>query len=76
MVRPVSRVIRHAVERGMTLFDTAESYGSFANETPVGEALEPVREDVVIAAKYGFDIDLATGGRWTCTGSVPVRCSC
>ena len=49
-------VIRTAVERGVTLFDTAESYGPFTNEGLVGEALAPFRERVVIATKFGFDI--------------------
>jgi aryl-alcohol dehydrogenase-like predicted oxidoreductase len=54
-------LIRSAVERGVTLFDTAEVYGPFTNEELVGEALAPYRNDVVIATKFGFDIDLATG---------------
>ena len=56
-------LIRAAVERGVTLFDTAEAYGPFTNEELVGEALAPVREQVVIATKFGFDIDLKTGER-------------
>src|SRR6476659_3378701 len=47
------KLIRAAVERGVTLFDTAEAYGAF-NEELVGEALEPVRDRVVIASKFGF----------------------
>ncbi|TNM69522.1 aldo/keto reductase [Streptomyces sp. NP160] len=50
-------VLRGAVERGVTLFDTAEVYGPYVNEELVGEALEPVREQVVIATKFGFAID-------------------
>lgn len=50
-------LIRTAVERGVTLFDTAEVYGPFTNETLVGEALIPFRNQVVIASKFGFDID-------------------
>jgi aryl-alcohol dehydrogenase-like predicted oxidoreductase len=50
-------VIRAAVERGITFFDTAEVYGPFANEELVGEALEPFRDGVVIATKFGFNID-------------------
>jgi aryl-alcohol dehydrogenase-like predicted oxidoreductase len=57
------RIIRAAVERGMTFFDTAEAYGPFTNEVLVGEALAPFREQVVIATKFGFDIDLETGQR-------------
>ena len=49
-------LIRSAVERGVTMFDTAEAYGPFANEELVGEALAPVRGQVVIATKFGFDI--------------------
>jgi aryl-alcohol dehydrogenase-like predicted oxidoreductase len=48
-------LIRAAVERGVTLFDTAEAYGPFANEELVGEALSPVRDQVVIATKFGFE---------------------
>lgn len=51
------KLIRDAVERGVTFFDTAEVYGPFANEDVVGEALRPVRDRVVIATKFGFDID-------------------
>ncbi|HEX4050155.1 MAG TPA: aldo/keto reductase [Steroidobacteraceae bacterium] len=54
-------LIRAAVERGVTFFDTAEVYGPFANEEVVGEALRPVRERVIIATKFGFDIDPTTG---------------
>jgi aryl-alcohol dehydrogenase-like predicted oxidoreductase len=56
-------LIRAAVEHGVTLFDTAEAYGPFTNEELVGEALAPVRDKVVIATKFGFDIDLKTGAR-------------
>jgi aryl-alcohol dehydrogenase-like predicted oxidoreductase len=54
-------VIRTAYERGVTFFDTAEVYGPFTNEELVGEALAPVRDKVVIATKFGFDIDPANG---------------
>src|SRR5437773_1876598 len=50
-------LIRAAVERGVTFFDTAELYGPFVNEELVGEALAPMREQVVIATKFGFQID-------------------
>jgi Predicted oxidoreductases (related to aryl-alcohol dehydrogenases) len=50
-------LIRAAVERGVTFFDTAEIYGPFINEDVVGEALAPVRDKVVIATKFGFDCD-------------------
>ena len=49
-------LIRTAVERGVTFFDTAQVYGPFTNEELVGEALEPVRDQVVIATKFGFDL--------------------
>ncbi|HEV2596477.1 MAG TPA: aldo/keto reductase [Sphingomicrobium sp.] len=54
------RLIRDAVERGITFFDTAEVYGPFDNEEVVGEALRPIRDQVVIATKFGFDIDPET----------------
>src|SRR6516164_8739157 len=54
------RLIRAAVERGVTFFDTAEVYGPFINEEVVGEALRPFRDQVVIATKFGFDIDPET----------------
>jgi aryl-alcohol dehydrogenase-like predicted oxidoreductase len=56
-------LIRAAVDRGVTFFDTAEAYGPFTNEDLVGEALAPVRDQVVIATKFGFDIDPETGQR-------------
>ncbi|HEV3105012.1 MAG TPA: aldo/keto reductase [Trinickia sp.] len=56
-------LIRAAFERGVTFFDTAESYGPFVNEELVGEALRPFKGQVAIATKFGFDIDLATGER-------------
>ena len=54
-------LIRAAVERGVTFFDTAEVYGPFTNEELVGEALAPLRQQVVIATKFGFKLDPATG---------------
>jgi len=54
-------LIRSAFERGVTFFDTAEVYGPFTNEELVGEALAPVRDQVVIATKFGFDIDPESG---------------
>ncbi len=56
-------VIRTAVERGVTFFDTAEVYGPFTNEELVGEALAPFRGKVVIATKFGFDLDPKTGAQ-------------
>ncbi len=63
-------VVRAAVERGVTFFDTAEVYGPWTNEELVGEALAPVRDQVVIATKFGFAIDSATG---KATGGVDSR---
>ena len=51
------RIIRTAFARGVTLFDTAESYGPFTNEELVGEAVAPFRDDVVVATKFGFGIN-------------------
>jgi aryl-alcohol dehydrogenase-like predicted oxidoreductase len=56
-------LIRTAVERGVTFFDTAEVYGPFTNEELVGEALAPLRSQVVVATKFGFDLDPATRER-------------
>ncbi len=56
-------LLRTAVERGVTFFDTAEVYGPFANEELVGEALVPLRDQVVIATKFGFDLDPNTASR-------------
>jgi aryl-alcohol dehydrogenase-like predicted oxidoreductase len=56
-------LIRAAVDRGVTFFDTAEVYGPFTNEELVGEALATVRDQVVIATKFGWDIDPQTGER-------------
>jgi aryl-alcohol dehydrogenase-like predicted oxidoreductase len=56
-------LVRSAVDRGITFFDTAEVYGPFTNEELVGEALAPVREQVVIATKFGFGIDPKTRQR-------------
>jgi aryl-alcohol dehydrogenase-like predicted oxidoreductase len=55
------KLIRAAVDKGVTFFDAAEVYGPFENEEVVGEALRPFRDRVVIATKFGFDIDPATG---------------
>lgn len=56
-------LIRDAYDLGVTFFDTAEAYGPFTNEELVGEALAPIRDKVLIATKFGFDIDLETGAR-------------
>jgi len=64
-------VIRAAVERGVTFFDTAEVYGPYTNEELVGEALAPLREQVVIATKFGFAPDPNGGPRWSALNSRP-----
>jgi len=65
------KLLRAAHDRGVNHFDTAEAYGPFANEELVGEALEPIRDKVTIATKFGFDIDLETGRRSGGTNSRP-----
>src|ERR1700756_3898597 len=64
-------LLRSAVERGVTFFDTAEVYGPFTNEELVGEALAPMRDRVVIATKFGFKVDPAGGARWSGLDSHP-----
>jgi aryl-alcohol dehydrogenase-like predicted oxidoreductase len=64
-------LLRSAVERGVTFFDTAEVYGPFNNEELVGEALAPLRSQVVIATKFGFAPDPAGGTRWSGLDSRP-----
>ena len=64
-------LIRAAVERGVTFFDTAEVYGPFVNEEVVGEALAPFRKDVIIATKFGFEPDPSNDGKWSATNSRP-----
>src|SRR5574339_537907 len=54
-------LLRTTVERGVTFFDTAEVYGPFTNEELVGEALAPLRDEVVIATKFGFKLDPSGG---------------
>ncbi len=76
--RPVEKqagiaLLRAAVDRGVTFFETAEAYGPFVNEELVGEALAPVRRQVVIATKIGFDIDPKTGERRGGVNSRPER---
>jgi aryl-alcohol dehydrogenase-like predicted oxidoreductase len=61
--REMIKLIRAAHDRGVTFFDTAEAYGPFVNEELVGEALEPIRDTVVIGTKFGFDIDPISGQR-------------
>jgi aryl-alcohol dehydrogenase-like predicted oxidoreductase len=64
-------LIRSAVERGVTFFDTAEVYGPFTNEELVGEALAPFRGKVVIATKFGFELDPKGGPQWVGLNSRP-----
>jgi aryl-alcohol dehydrogenase-like predicted oxidoreductase len=64
-------LIRAAVERGVTFFDTAEVYGPFTNEELVGEALAPFRSQVVIATKFGWEANPQDGGKWTALNSRP-----
>lgn len=65
------KLIRFAHDKGVTLFDTAEAYGPFLNEGLLGEAVAPIRDRVVIATKFGFDIDPETGERRGGTNSRP-----
>ena len=65
------KLIRAAVKRGVTFFDTAEVYGPYINEEVVGEALAPFRKDVIIATKFGFEPDPNNDGKWTATNSRP-----
>jgi aryl-alcohol dehydrogenase-like predicted oxidoreductase len=65
------KLIRTAHDLGVTHFDTAEAYGPFVNEELVGEALQSIRDNVTIATKFGFDIDLETGARRGGTNSRP-----
>jgi aryl-alcohol dehydrogenase-like predicted oxidoreductase len=64
-------LIRAAVERGVTFFDSAEVYGPFTNEELVGEALAPFRDKVVIATKFGWEANPADGGKWNTLNSRP-----
>ena len=66
-------LIRAAVDRGITFFDTAEVYGPFTNEDLLGEALEPVREKVVIATKFGFNLNPDGSPGWQGLNSRPER---
>src|SRR5262245_38956832 len=64
-------LLRAAVDRGVTFFDTAEVYGPFANEELVGEGLAPIRDQVAIATKFGFKLDPKGGPKWTGVDSRP-----
>src|SRR5262245_57962318 len=69
--REMISLLHAAIERGVTFFDTAEVYGPFTNEELVGEALSPLRNQVVIATKFGFKPDPKGGPRWTGLDSRP-----
>jgi aryl-alcohol dehydrogenase-like predicted oxidoreductase len=71
--REMISLLRAAVELGVTLFDTAEVYGPFVNEELVGEALAPLRDQVVIATKFGFALDPASGPPWIGVDSRPAH---
>lgn len=66
-------LLRGAVERGITFFDTAEVYGPFANEELLGEALSPFRGQVVIATKFGWQANPDDGGKWNALNSRPAH---
>ena len=67
------KLLRSAVESGVTFFDTAEVYGPFTNEELVGEALAPFKGQVVIATKFGFKLDPNGGPKWVGLDSRPAR---
>jgi aryl-alcohol dehydrogenase-like predicted oxidoreductase len=69
--KEMTALIRTAFDRGVTFFDTAEVYGPFINEELVGEALAPLRDQVVIATKFGFAPNPDDGGKWTTLNSRP-----
>jgi aryl-alcohol dehydrogenase-like predicted oxidoreductase len=67
----MTKLLHAAVERGVTFFDTAEVYGPLVNEELVGEALESVRGQMVIATKFGWEANPADGGKWNALNSRP-----
>src|SRR5277367_4684675 len=69
--REMISLLRTAVERGVTFFDTAEIYGPLTNEELVGEALTPFRKDLVIATKFGFKAATPGEARWSQLESRP-----
>jgi aryl-alcohol dehydrogenase-like predicted oxidoreductase len=69
--REMTSLLRDAVERGVTFFDTAEVYGPLLNEELVGEALAPFRGSVVIATKFGWEANSGDGGKWSALNSRP-----
>ena len=66
------RVIRGTHEHGVTLFDSAEAYGPFTNEVLVGKAMAPIRDDGVIATKFGWNIDPDSGERKPVSTAAPI----
>jgi len=71
--REMVALLRSAVERGITFFDTAEVYGPYTNEELLGEALAPVRDRVVIATKFGYGLDPNGGAEWVGLNSRPAH---
>jgi aryl-alcohol dehydrogenase-like predicted oxidoreductase len=71
--REMISLLRAAVERGVTFFDTAEVYGPLLNEELVGEALVPFRGDVMIATKFGWEANPDDGGKWNALNSRPAH---
>jgi aryl-alcohol dehydrogenase-like predicted oxidoreductase len=69
----MTSLLRAAVERGVTFFDTAEVYGPLLNEELVGEALAPFREQLVIATKFGWEANPNDGGKWNALNSRPAH---
>jgi len=69
--KEMTSLLHAAVDRGVTFFDTAEVYGPFLNEELVGEALAPVRKQVVIATKFGWEANPNDGGKWNALNSRP-----
>ncbi|MGO8759969.1 MAG: aldo/keto reductase [Terracidiphilus sp.] len=72
-IKEMISLIRAAVDRGVTFFDTAEVYGPFTNENLLGEALQPVRDKVVIATKFGFNLNPDGSAGWQGLNSRPER---
>ena len=71
--KEMTALLQAAVERGVNFFDTAEVYGPFTNETLLGEALSPLRDQVIIATKFGFNLNLDGSPGWQGLNSTPER---
>src|SRR5712692_7560459 len=71
--KEMTSLLRTAVDRGITFFDTAEVYGPFTNEELVGEALSPLRDQMVIATKFGFNLNPDGSPGWQGLNSRPER---